>query len=273
MRYISHPFESRYWAWKNLFIISILHLKVDYSGIWFVHVNIFYVEGWINISSLLGKNSQNVGIESAHCPQRISFFQEAVCLFFNGQQRIFEQQCHPNHTLCPGNCWWQQCMCQSVMVMCLNKCRLHLCQIVVLEEGRVVERASHEVLLGLNGRYAQLWHQQNSTDGGSDTDRTDGASDITLGSSTSWCVPGFLVVLNSWDDQEGTGPSLQKQIWRSEKWEKSHIKKLLYLTTVADWQGMTFLEKYLIMREITFVPNAGIYIPVITWGENKSVYL
>lgn len=60
-----------------------------------------------------------------------------------------------------------------------------MCQIVVLEEGRVVERASHEVLLGLNGRYAQLWNQQNSTDGGSDTERTDGASDITLGSSTS----------------------------------------------------------------------------------------
>ncbi|XP_024376246.1 ABC transporter B family member 25, mitochondrial [Physcomitrium patens] len=48
-------------------------------------------------------------------------------------------------------------------------------EIVVLEEGRVVERGSHEVLLGLNGRYAQLWNQQNSTDGGSDVDKLNAA--------------------------------------------------------------------------------------------------
>uniref|UniRef100_A0A7I4AR54 Uncharacterized protein n=1 Tax=Physcomitrium patens TaxID=3218 RepID=A0A7I4AR54_PHYPA len=44
-------------------------------------------------------------------------------------------------------------------------------EIVVLEEGRVVERGSHEVLLGNNGRYAQLWNQQNIIDGGSDVDK------------------------------------------------------------------------------------------------------
>jgi hypothetical protein len=30
------------------------------------------------------------------------------------------------------------------------------------------------------------------------------------------------------------------------------------------------IEKCLIIREIRFVPNAGIQFPVITWGENKS---
>ncbi|KAG0585767.1 hypothetical protein M758_2G035900 [Ceratodon purpureus] len=48
-------------------------------------------------------------------------------------------------------------------------------EIVVLEEGRVVERGSHEVLLAMNGRYAQLWNQQNSTDGGSDVDKLNAA--------------------------------------------------------------------------------------------------
>jgi ABC-type multidrug transport system fused ATPase/permease subunit len=50
-----------------------------------------------------------------------------------------------------------------------------LLQIVVLEEGRVVERGSHEVLLSMNGRYAQLWNQQNNTDGGSDVDKLNAA--------------------------------------------------------------------------------------------------
>ncbi|XP_073037302.1 ABC transporter B family member 25, mitochondrial-like [Primulina eburnea] len=36
-------------------------------------------------------------------------------------------------------------------------------QIVVLENGRVIEQGPHEVLLSKNGRYAQLWAQQNAT--------------------------------------------------------------------------------------------------------------
>lgn len=36
-------------------------------------------------------------------------------------------------------------------------------QIVVLENGKVVEQGPHEVLLANAGRYAQLWGQQNNT--------------------------------------------------------------------------------------------------------------
>ncbi|CAH2069548.1 unnamed protein product, partial [Thlaspi arvense] len=36
-------------------------------------------------------------------------------------------------------------------------------EIVVLENGKVVEQGPHDVLLGKAGRYAQLWTQQNST--------------------------------------------------------------------------------------------------------------
>ncbi|KAL0887111.1 hypothetical protein Bca101_011094 [Brassica carinata] len=36
-------------------------------------------------------------------------------------------------------------------------------EIVVLENGKVVEQGPHEMLLGKAGRYAQLWTQQNST--------------------------------------------------------------------------------------------------------------
>lgn len=36
-------------------------------------------------------------------------------------------------------------------------------QIIVLENGKVVEKGPHEVLLTKAGRYAQLWTQQNST--------------------------------------------------------------------------------------------------------------
>ncbi|KAL2930227.1 ABC transporter B family member 25 mitochondrial, partial [Bienertia sinuspersici] len=36
-------------------------------------------------------------------------------------------------------------------------------EIVVLENGRVVEQGSHEALLSKTGRYSQLWSQQNST--------------------------------------------------------------------------------------------------------------
>lgn len=36
-------------------------------------------------------------------------------------------------------------------------------EIIVLENGKVVEQGPHEVLLPMGGRYAQLWAQQNST--------------------------------------------------------------------------------------------------------------
>lgn len=37
-------------------------------------------------------------------------------------------------------------------------------QIIVLENGKVVEHGPHEVLLSRAGRYAQLWAQQNNND-------------------------------------------------------------------------------------------------------------
>ena len=36
-------------------------------------------------------------------------------------------------------------------------------QIIVLENGKVVEQGPHDVLLSKAGRYAQLWGQQNNT--------------------------------------------------------------------------------------------------------------
>ncbi|KAK9144996.1 hypothetical protein Sjap_004899 [Stephania japonica] len=36
-------------------------------------------------------------------------------------------------------------------------------QIIVLENGKVVEQGAHEILLSRGGRYAQLWGQQNNT--------------------------------------------------------------------------------------------------------------
>jgi len=36
-------------------------------------------------------------------------------------------------------------------------------QIIVLENGKVIEQGSHEVLLSKAGRYAQLWGQQNNS--------------------------------------------------------------------------------------------------------------
>lgn len=35
-------------------------------------------------------------------------------------------------------------------------------RIVVLEKGAVVEQGAHDELLALDGRYAQLWHRQQS---------------------------------------------------------------------------------------------------------------
>jgi ABC-type transport system involved in cytochrome bd biosynthesis fused ATPase/permease subunit len=37
-------------------------------------------------------------------------------------------------------------------------------QIIVLEDGKVVEQGPHDFLLSQGGRYAELWYQQNSTD-------------------------------------------------------------------------------------------------------------
>lgn len=41
-------------------------------------------------------------------------------------------------------------------------------QIIVLENGKVVEQGPHEILLSKAGRYAQLWGQQNNAPDGSD---------------------------------------------------------------------------------------------------------
>jgi ATP-binding cassette subfamily B (MDR/TAP) protein 7 len=38
-----------------------------------------------------------------------------------------------------------------------------LYQIIVLENGKVIEQGPHEVLVSNAGRYAQLWGQQNNT--------------------------------------------------------------------------------------------------------------
>ncbi len=37
-------------------------------------------------------------------------------------------------------------------------------RIVVLEQGEIVEQGSHDDLLARNGRYAHLWHRQQSED-------------------------------------------------------------------------------------------------------------
>lgn len=37
-------------------------------------------------------------------------------------------------------------------------------QIIVLENGKVVEQGPHDVLLSKGGRYAELWFQQNNSD-------------------------------------------------------------------------------------------------------------
>lgn len=40
---------------------------------------------------------------------------------------------------------------------------MHCDEIIVLENGKVVEQGPHDILLGKAGRYAQLWSQQNSS--------------------------------------------------------------------------------------------------------------
>eukprot|EP00262_Sarcandra_glabra_P010524 TRINITY_DN25812_c0_g1_i1.p1 TRINITY_DN25812_c0_g1~~TRINITY_DN25812_c0_g1_i1.p1 ORF type:complete len:298 (-),score=51.85 TRINITY_DN25812_c0_g1_i1:138-977(-) len=42
---------------------------------------------------------------------------------------------------------------------------MHCDEILVLENGKVVEQGPHEALLSSAGRYAQLWGQQNNSDG------------------------------------------------------------------------------------------------------------
>lgn len=61
-------------------------------------------------------------------------------------------------------------------------------QIVVLEDGRVVEAGSHAELLETGGRYAQLWARQASVDdvydeGGTDVEGSDteGGKGVTSG--------------------------------------------------------------------------------------------
>ncbi len=51
-------------------------------------------------------------------------------------------------------------------------------QIVVLEQGRVVEAGSHTELLSLGGRYSELWARQASVD---DLGASDGEDDPVKG--------------------------------------------------------------------------------------------
>lgn len=57
----------------------------------------------------------------------------------------------------------------------VNPCTVALSalQIVVLEEGKVVESGSHTDLLSLGGRYADLWAKQATVDDLADTDEED----------------------------------------------------------------------------------------------------
>ena len=40
---------------------------------------------------------------------------------------------------------------------------IYVLQIIVLENGKVIEQGPHDILLEKAGRYAQLWAQQNSS--------------------------------------------------------------------------------------------------------------
>ena len=44
-----------------------------------------------------------------------------------------------------------------------SKALFAIVQIIVLENGKVVEQGPHEELLSKAGRYAQLWGQQNNS--------------------------------------------------------------------------------------------------------------
>ena len=46
-------------------------------------------------------------------------------------------------------------------------------QIVVLDDGRIVERGNHEELLGKGGQYAKLWNMQIRSAGGETQDSAD----------------------------------------------------------------------------------------------------
>lgn len=62
------------------------------------------------------------------------------------------------------------------------------CQIVVLENGRVVEQGPHDVLLSKSGRYSQLWATQNSS-----IDAIDAAIKLE-----SWVSFGWLLGRDKW---------------------------------------------------------------------------
>lgn len=103
--------------------------------------------------------------------QPLSARRVAQCLFVSSFLWCFDESCpsFTDHTF----------EFQNLLVHCrvVNACWFHLFsdmlmspvtnlnfQIIVLENGKVVEQGPHDVLLSKGGRYAELWSQQNNSD-------------------------------------------------------------------------------------------------------------
>jgi ABC-type multidrug transport system fused ATPase/permease subunit len=46
-------------------------------------------------------------------------------------------------------------------------------QIIVLHDGKIVERGSHDQLLAMGGRYSTMWAKQSTIDKGTDEETED----------------------------------------------------------------------------------------------------